>query len=540
MIFGALPLTEAEGTYLAHSLTLEDRTLKKGQKLAAADISELRENGYENVVAAKLEENDVHEDEAARRLGAALCGPGLAASHARTGRCNLTAKQRGLVAIDAERLKRINAVDESITVATLGAFEPAETRQMAATVKIIPLAVAKDALQRCLAIAEEEGPAIRVAPFAEKRIGLLQTTLPGTKASVLDKGRASIDVRLAALGCLPSEERRCEHDAGAISAAVSAFAEAGCEILLVAGASAIIDRRDVVPEGIRRAGGTIERFGLPVDPGNLSLLARKDGLRILGVPGSFRSPKLSGHDWILQRWVAGLDVTGDEIASMGLGGLLKEVGGRPLPRAAAVERTRPASAEPRVAALVLAAGKSSRMGSNKLLEEISGKPMAAWAVEAAREAGCAEILVVTGRDSDALEAALSAEDVCFVHNAAFEDGLASSLKAGIAALSESAEAAVVLLGDMPRLRAAHLRALIAAYKPSEGAAICVPSYGGKRGNPVLFGRRYFPEIQTLSGDSGARTLIAEHAEAVAEVPVEDDAILLDIDTPEALAAFKEG
>jgi molybdenum cofactor cytidylyltransferase len=379
---------------------------------------------------------------------------------------------------------------------------------------------------------------IRIAPFAETRIGLLQTTLPGTKASVLDKGRESIDTRLAALGCLPSRERRCAHEAGAIAEAVTAFAAEGCEILLVAGASAIIDRRDVVPEGVERAGGTIERFGLPVDPGNLSLIARKAGLRILGVPGSFRSPKLSGHDWILQRWVAGLEIGNEEIAAMGLGGLLKEVGGRPLPRAAAVEKRRAADATPRIAALVLAAGKSSRMGSNKLLEEVGGKPMAAWAVEAAREAGCSEILVVTGRERDAVEAALKAKDVRFVHNPAYDEGLSSSLKAGIAALSEDSDAAVVLLGDMPKLRADHLEALIAAYAPNAGGAICVPSYKGKRGNPVLFDRRYFPEIQTLAGDSGARALIAEHADAVAEVPFEDDAILRDVDTPEGLAALK--
>lgn len=538
MIFGDLPLSAAEGAYLAHSLALKGGTLKKGQKLAAGDIEALRAGGYESVTAAQLEADDVHEDEAARQLGAALCGPGLTASNARTGRCNLTATRRGLLALDAERLKRINAVDESITVATLGAFEPAEARQMAATVKIIPLAVDSGALKRCVEIAGEAGPAIRIAPFATRRIGLLQTTLPGTKDSLLDKGRQSIDARLAALSCPPCAERRCAHEASAIAEAVAVFAEEGCEILLVAGASAIIDRRDVVPDGIERAGGTIARFGLPVDPGNLSLLARRGGLRILGVPGSFRSPKLSGHDWILQRWVAGLEISQEEVAAMGVGGLLKEVGGRPLPRAAAVEKARSAEAKPKVAALVLAAGKSSRMGRNKILEDVGGKPMAAYAVEAARGAGCSEIIVVTGRECEAVEAALGGRDLRFVHNPAYEDGLSSSLKAGIAALSEAADAAVVLLGDMPKLRAAQVAALIAAFKPAEDSAICVPSYRGKRGNPVLFARRYFPEIQTLSGDSGARALLSEHAAAVTEVPVDDDAILHDIDTPEDLEALK--
>ena len=529
MNFGALPVAEAEGAYLAHSLPLDGRTLKKGQRLGPEEIAALQAAKFEEVVAARLEDDDVHEDEAARRLGAAT---------ARTGRCNLTATARGHVAIDADRLRRINAVDESITVATLGACEPVEARQMAATIKIIPLAVREEALKRCIEVAGEDGPVIRVAAFQPRRVGLLQTILPGTKDSVLDKGREAIDVRLAALGCPPCRERRCTHDTDAVAEEVAGLAEAGMEIVLIAGASAIIDRRDVVPRGIEAAGGEIQRFGLPVDPGNLSLIARRGNLRVLGVPGSFRSPKLSGHDWILHRWVAGMEVTDEEIAAMGLGGLLKEVGGRPLPRAAAVEKRREARA-PRIAAIVLAAGKSSRMGHNKLLAEVAGNPMAAWAVAAAREAGCSEIVVVTGRDRDAVEAALAAEDLTFVHNPAYEDGLASSLKTGIAALGDDIDGAVVLLGDMPKVSAAHLRALTAAFRPEEGAAICVPSFEGKRGNPVLFARRYFPEIQTLGGDNGARALIAEHADAVAEAPVEDDGILRDIDTPEALDALKK-
>lgn len=540
MIFGACSLDEAEGAYLAHSLSLKHRTLKKGCCLNSGDIAALRDAGLSEVVAARLEDGDVHEDEAARRLGEALAGPGLKTSTARTGRCNLTATARGLIAVDAARLHAINAVDESIAVATLGAFEPVEARQMAATVKIIPLAVKEEHLQRCLDAAAGQDAAIRIAAFSAKKAALLQTTLPGTKSALLDKGRESIDARLTTLGCPPAEERRCAHSAEAIAAEIEALAKADCEILLIAGASAIIDRRDVVPQGIEAAGGEILRFGLPVDPGNLSLIARRGNLRILGVPGSFRSPKLSGHDWILQRWIAGLNVTSDEIAEMGLGGLLKEVGGRPLPRAAAVEKQPRKGVAPRIAAIVLAAGKSSRMGAdNKLLADVGGRVMAAWPVAAAQEAGCSEIVVVTGRDREKVEAALAGADLRFVHNPAYAEGLASSLKAGIGSLGESVDAAVILLGDMPRVRAAHLHRLFAAFASQEGAAICVPSYDGRWGNPVLFDRRFFAEIQTLSGDAGARAIVQEHTEAIAEVAMDDEAVLLDIDTPEALRALKK-
>ncbi|MEX0924255.1 MAG: molybdopterin-binding/glycosyltransferase family 2 protein [Rhodovibrionaceae bacterium] len=540
MIFGPLSLDAAEGAYLAHSLPIKGRTLKKGHRLGAEDVAALRAAGLGEIIAARLEEGDVHEDEAARRLGAALAGSGLEASTARTGRCNLTAKARGLIAVDGERLRAINAVDESITVATLGAFEPVEARQMAATVKIIPLAVREEHLRRCLAAAAGESPVIRIAAFSVRKVGLLQTTLPGTKESLLDKGRESIETRLAALGCPPPEERRCGHTTGAVADAIAELATAGCEILLIAGASAIVDRRDVVPEGIEQAGGRLERFGLPVDPGNLSLTARKGALRILGIPGSFRSPKLSGHDWILQRWIAGLEVREEDFAAMGLGGLLKEVGGRPLPRAAAVEKQLREGEAPRIAAIVLAAGKSSRMGSeNKLLAAVAGKAMVTWPVAAARAAGCSEIVVVTGRDREDIEAVLAGEDLRFVHNPAYAEGLASSLKAGIGALSDTADGAAILLGDMPKLRADHLKKLFDAFARQDGAAICVPSYDGRWGNPVLFDRRFFAEIQTLSGDAGARAIVQEHADSVAEIAMPDDAVLLDIDTPEALRALTE-
>jgi molybdenum cofactor cytidylyltransferase len=327
-------------------------------------------------------------------------------------------------------------------------------------------------------------------------------------------------------------ERRCPHEADAVAEAV---AEAPpVDLLLVAGASAITDRRDVLPAGIAAAGGRVDHFGMPVDPGNLLLLARRDGATVLGLPGCARSPKLNGFDWVLQRVGAGLPVDREQIMAMGVGGLLAEIATRPQPREVA-----PPPGTPRVAVIVLAAGQSRRMGRlNKLVEPLGSKPLVAWPVDAALASRAGQVVVVTGNEPARVQEALAGRDVRFVHNPDFSDGLASSLKAGVRALGDEVDGAVICLGDMPRITGQHLDRLIAAFDPAAQKSIVVPTVDGKRGNPVLWGRRHFASILALEGDVGARALIGQNASEVAEVAMEDDAALVDIDTTAALDAIR--
>jgi molybdenum cofactor cytidylyltransferase len=420
---------------------------------------------------------------------------------------------------------------------------------MLATVKIIPFAAPAEAVERAVALLQEPGrnaPALQVAAFRARKVGLVQTALPGTKPALLDKGRAALDARLAALECPPAAERRVGHAAQEIAAAVAELQAEGCELLLVSGASAIVDRRDVVPAGIEAAGGRIVHFGMPVDPGNLLLLAELGGRPVLGLPGCARAPKINGFDWVLQRLLADLEVTPADIAGLGVGGLLKEIGGRPLPRAEAVRREQDEEdgdeagpkRQPRIAALVLAAGQGRRMGGpNKLLLPYRGEPLLRAAVRAAQESDAAEVLVVTGHEREAVEAALAGLGVRTLHNPAYAEGLSTSLKAGLAALPPEIDGVVVLLGDMPQVGAGVIDRLIAAFDPLEGRAICQPSWHGKRGNPVLFARRFFAEVRALGGDVGAKPLLADYPELVCEVPVEAEAVLTDVDTPEAYRAL---
>jgi len=265
---------------------------------------------------------------------------------------------------------------------------------------------------------------------------------------------------------------------------------------------------------------------------------------VLGLPGCARSPKVNGFDWVLERIVAGLPVGRREIMSMGAGGLLAEIPTRGLkreqpsatPDAKPVAKVAPG---PHIAALLLAAGKSSRMGSNKMLEEIDGRPMVARTAQRLLASRARPIIAVLGNQAADVDAALGKLPVERVHNPDFADGLSTSLKRGLAVLPAEVDGVVVCLGDMPLIAGRDLDRLISAFNPLEGRAIVVPIRRGKRGNPVLWSRQFVPEMMALAGDQGARKLIEEHADLVAEVEMDNDAILIDIDTPQALAELRE-
>ena len=193
----------------------------------------------------------------------------------------------------------------------------------------------------------------------------------------------------------------------------------------------------------------------------------------------------------------------------------------------------------RIAAVILGAGRSTRMGGpNKLPAEIGGRPLVRIAAEEALASRARPVIVVTGHQRDKVEAALAGLDVTLVHNPDFADGLSTSLKTGLAAVPADVDGAIVCLGDMPQVNAALIDRLVSAFDPESGALVVVPTFDGKRGNPVLWSRRFFPELMALEGDVGARHLIARYPEAVVEVPVTDKAALVDVDTPEALAKVK--
>ncbi|NDH60460.1 MAG: 4-diphosphocytidyl-2C-methyl-D-erythritol kinase [Alphaproteobacteria bacterium] len=545
MRFGDTPIDEATGAILGHSWRSGGVNFAKGRTLSAGDVARLKAAGAATVVAARLDPDDMHEDEAAATVAKALAGEGIEVTAPFTGRCNHFARGVGLAIVDHARIDALNELDESVTVATLPPFTRVEPRQMVATVKIIPYGAPRGAVRRAVEVAHSANrPLVSVAPFRAMRAGLVQTKLPGTRDKVLDKAVGTTTKRLTSLGSTLSGERRVAHDAKSIAAALKELQADGCDLFLIAGASAIVDRHDVVPLGIAEAGGKVYHFGMPVDPGNLLLTAELDGRPVLGLPGCAKSPKYNGFDMVLERLAAGLQVGRAEIVRMGAGGLLAEIASRPQPRDDEPMEGEGPQQAPRVAVLVLAAGRSTRMGGpNKMLADANGAPLIVHAVKAALESQAVEVVVVLGHMADqvrtAIELAIPGRSrLRFVTNPDFAEGLSTSVRTGIGALSSNADAAIVQLGDMPGVGADLLNRLIAAFSPIEGRSICVPTVAGKRGNPVLWARRFFPEMVTLSGDSGAKHLIGEHADLVCEVEMAGAAAITDIDTPEALAAWR--
>jgi molybdenum cofactor cytidylyltransferase len=519
VIFGAVPVDAAAGAILAHSVRVPDASIRKGTRLTAEHLDVLRAAGIASVIVAQLGDDDVHEDEAARAIAAAIAGDNVEVERPSTGRSNLIATAGGLVVIDRAAIDRLNRIDPAITIATVAEYAVAAPGGMIATVKIIPFAIARATLA-----AVQAAPAVRVAPFRAQAIGLTATMLPSLKPSVMDKTRRLLEARLAPAAAHVAREERVAHDAAAVARSLADQQRAGVDLLIVFGASAVVDTDDVIPAAIREAGGTVERLGMPVDPGNLLVLGHIGATPVVGAPGCARSPKENGFDWVLQRLLADIAVTSDDIAGLGVGGLLMEIPTRPQPRAVHA---------PKIAALLLAAGSSQRMGApNKLIATIDGRPLVRIAAEAALGSRAASLTVVTGHKPEDVEAALAGVEAATVHNPDFAGGLSTSLRAGIANLPADADGVVVLLADMPAITAAAVDKLIAAFNPDR---IVVATSEGRRGNPVLWPRRFFADLLAVSGDTGGRRIIEANREAVIEVEIGTPAAL-DIDTPEALRA----
>ncbi|GKX35957.1 MAG: 4-diphosphocytidyl-2C-methyl-D-erythritol kinase [Rhizobiaceae bacterium MnEN-MB40S] len=535
MKFGPVGLDDARGAVLAHSVKAGARRLRKGTVLGEEEIAFLGDAGVSEVIAARLEAGDVGEDAAATRLGEAMVEPGLTAEPASTGRVNLLARWNGLFRVDRDRVDAFNRIDTAITLATVPDYTTLLAGEMAATVKIIPLAVAESRLSEALALLEGDA-VLRVKPFEPRAVGLVATELPSLKTSVMDKTARLLAQRLTASGSQIKSERRVPHDAKAVAEAIRVSAE-NCELIVVFGASAVVDEQDVIPAAIEIAGGAVERVGMPVDPGNLLVLGRLGKIPVIGAPGCARSPKENGFDWVLARILAGEAPTSDVIAGMGVGGLLAEIPSRPSPRQAGETL---GSLKPVLETVILAAGRSSRMqegasgdAPHKLLAEFDGVPLIRRTVETALAAGLGKVHVVTGYRATEIAAALTGLDVNDVHCLDYQDGMASSLRSGLAALSDKTSGMLVMLADMPFVRANDLRRLAKAFGDAGGQSIVRAASGKKRGNPLILPKSTFAAIGQLEGDIGARSIVASSGLDVIDVDI-GDAALIDVDTREAV------
>ncbi|HWK65570.1 MAG TPA: molybdopterin-binding/glycosyltransferase family 2 protein [Rhizobiaceae bacterium] len=527
MRFGPVAIRNAEGAILAHSTAAGDRRLRKGHRIGPDEIAGLMQAGVTEIVAAVLEPGDLTEDEAATRVASSMIVSGIDVKAAATGRVNLHAREAGVFVVDKQLVDAVNAVDPAVTLATVPHYAAVEKGQMVATVKIIPFAVPGAVVEKVISLCAAR-EAFSVKPFRPRKLGIVQTMLPGVKDSVLDKTVRVTEGRLARSGSHVVGERRTRHDESAVADAIAALADES-DVIVIFGASAMSDPDDVVPAAIREAGGEVLRAGMPVDPGNLIVLGSLDGKPVLGAPGCARSPKENGFDWVLDRLIADIPVSADDVAGMGVGGLLMEIATRPQPRELPKRR-----AAPKVYAVILAAGRSSRMGGpNKLLARFGDEPLVRLTAGRAIGSRTSGTVVVTGHQEERVRAALEGLPVVIVSNPDFASGLASSLKAGIAALPDDAAGALILLGDMPGVGSADIDRLVAAFTAAGGTSVVRATHEGKRGNPVLLPRALFPAVATLEGDTGARHLVEADGLSVVDVEIGEGASI-DVDTPDAM------
>ncbi len=336
MRFGEVLLSEAEGAVLAHSMEASRRPythqfsyrIPKGTVLTREHLEDLAEEGHQRITVAQLETGDIPENAAATALAQALAPQaaalGLRIASPGAGRVNLYAAHAGVVGVDRAKIDAVNAVDPMITIATVPPFHRVDANGMIATIKIIAYSVTGAALE---AAAQDAQGALRVLPPVYASATLIETIT--TREVPPDKGRAAMAGRLARMGMMLSDRVIVPHDTEAIAEAIRS---APGDVVFILTASATSDPQDVGPEALRRAGGHVEAFGMPVDPGNLLFFGDLDGKPVIGLPGCARSPALNGADWVLERLICGIPVRQADIAAMGVGGLLKEIPTRPQPR----------------------------------------------------------------------------------------------------------------------------------------------------------------------------------------------------------------
>ena len=528
MKFGPVPTAHAIGHILAHSLHHDGFRLPKGHQLTSADALKLTTMGITQITVAQLDENDIDENTAAAELTASITEENIRITEPFSGRVNLIAKASGILRVKSAKIAAFNEIDEAITIATLPDYARVLDGTLLATIKIIPYAAAQNSVAQ--AVKTLRADTFTLHPMGLKTARLLLTETPNFKRSLLAKGEAAVRARTTALGLDLQSVETVAHTETAVAAALK---NGAADITLILGASATSDRQDVAPAALVCAGGTLTRFGMPVDPGNLLFFGELNGNPVVGLPGCARAPALNGTDWVLERLCAKLPVTLQDIAAMGVGGLLKEVPARPQPR-----RSQPIQAgKPHI--LLLAAGKSSRMrGENKLLRQIDGMPLAVRTAKRLAQSNAGGMTIVINPETVGLAKAVQGHGDKIIQAKDANTGLAASLRAGINALPKTATAVIIALADMPDVTPQDIDALIAAFDPANGALIVAPTApNGKRGNPVLFDRLYFEPLASLTGDTGAKALIEAEISSLCLVP-RGAGVLVDLDTPEAWEAWE--
>lgn len=522
MKFEERKLEDCLGWQLAHSVTSAGRKFNKATEVTREVIDHLQSEEISSLQVYQLEPGDLDEDQAAEKAAKLISGSGLVVQKAGRGRANVIAEHDG-VFMPGDAVDQLNALDDAFSAASKGPYSKVQESELVSTIKIVPYGLPGEILSN-LPLSEK----MRVAEFSKFTASLLVGD-----ADLSPKVLNTLEARLRAVAGKLVETINVRHTTAEYAQAIKSSKS---DLILMLGVSAISDERDVLPEAVRTAGGSVIKVGLPTDPGNLLMFAQLDAQTIIGLPGCARSPALNGFDWVLERFAAGLAIDAKILSGFGTGGLLKEPADRSFPRRLGSEKKGSGSLV--AAAILLAAGRSSRSGdAHKLLSVVDGKSVIEHSAEAIAKAGISDTTVITGDMRDEFGKLLSRSDAALVHNVDFALGMGTSIAAGAKLLDHACEFALVYLGDMPFVQPSTIKALITLAKDAAPSSIHIPTFKGKRGHPVLWGQRHFKALSELKGDVGGREIIRENPEKVVEVAVNDPGILIDLDTPEMLKQF---
>ena len=332
MFFGFLNTKDSEGAILAHSTRLEGLYISKGTKLNKEHIKNLKSKGIKRIICARLDDCDVDENAAAKFLSEKIHHNSIRFSEASTGRVNIISNTNGLIRYNKNKIVKFNLVDEGVTLALLKQNTLVKKGQLIGTLKIIPYSIHIDVLNIINNKVYGKKPLIIIKPIRKKQFFLIQTKLSGTKDSVIESTKKATLKRIQDLNCNLIGSSTCNHEKESIEEKLKDSLGVSADIILISCASAVSDRRDILPSSIINSGGHIDHFGLPVDPGNLLLLGCIGNIQIVCLPGCARSPSLNGFDFIIRMLLADIKISNKEIAELSVGGLLKEVKPRPLPR----------------------------------------------------------------------------------------------------------------------------------------------------------------------------------------------------------------
>jgi molybdopterin biosynthesis enzyme len=318
-----LPIETAVGGILVHNVADAEghKALAKGHRLTADDIEKLRALGKHEVYVGVLNADDVRENDAVARIAQAVAGENTSVTAPGGGRVNLLATTRGLLKLNASALLKVNSI-EGVTLATIPANTVVEAKKMVATLKTIGLAMPESILQEVESIARDSGSVVWVRPMPSTHVAVILTGSPEARGRVEQRFAEPIQTRVEELGGQVISRDYVPEASEAIAQCITRAVESGADLVIMAGETSIMDADDISPRGIKAAGGAIEIFGAPVEPGNLLLLAYCGHVPVVGAPGCVQSRDTNVVDLILPRLMAGEKVSRAEVIALANGGLL--------------------------------------------------------------------------------------------------------------------------------------------------------------------------------------------------------------------------